>query len=299
MTNRNPASSYGNSSDVSKEILARVNAHADRSLDRIFADIDDLLNDDLDNPTPSDPQDYHHPYQFHSNNSPQYPHEPVLPNSPAAKQPESDRQYPPQSHFEPPTPPQNPPEPSIQEPAPKKTSFPLWMKALLGIGITAVAASSLLLWLINTQKIALPKSFNLSWLPFQSSSSISADDAKFAEYMRKSIAKIDAANSRTATDNTVANPITNSISQPNNTASSSPGSIASTIPATIPVSLIKILPGGDRPGAEFEVKGKVQKVYAGEKIADSNWSLVTVAKGEVIVKKVSGEIRSVYVGQKF
>jgi hypothetical protein len=308
MTNRNPASSYSQSSDVSKEILARVNAHADRSLDRVFADIEELLSGDLSDPVQPPPANHPSPYQANTSDSPYYPTEPVLPHHPTPDKQEYDRQYPPQSDFHPPTPPRdrNSPPTTMRDrsqtavPSSQKKSLPLWIKALLGIGLTSVALSSLLLWLINTRKIDLPKNFDFSWLPFPSKSAISPDDAQFAEYMRKSIAKIEAANSPSATNNAPTNPATNFNSQPKtDISSSSPGVVTSTTPATIPVSLLKILPGGDRPGAEFEIQGKVQKVYVGEKISNSNWSLVTVAQGEVIVKKISGEIRSIYVGQKF
>jgi hypothetical protein len=309
MTNRNPASPYSQSSDLSKEIISRVSAHADRSLDRIFADIDNLLDGD-DNPSPQQPPTGY-PYTNDRRATPD-PDAPVLPAAPLRSEiPTPDRSsgalnepspYSSPSGFRPSTPPeaqdypQTQPQPRSKS-SPRKKFLPVWSKLLLGIGITSVALSGGLLWLINERKIELPKNIDLSWVPFQSKSSISPDDAKFAEYMRKSIAKIDAANQSATSNNQATNsPSSSSAPFVNNSAT---GVITSTTPATIPVTLLNILAEGNRQGAAFEIEGKVQKVYVGEKIANSNWSLVTVAKGEVIVKKVSGEIRSIYLGQKF
>ena len=47
MTNQNPASTNTQSIKLSQEILSKVNAHADRTVDRLFADIDELLSGDL------------------------------------------------------------------------------------------------------------------------------------------------------------------------------------------------------------------------------------------------------------
>jgi hypothetical protein len=188
-----------------------------------------------------------------------------------------------------------------------KKITPLWMKIFLSIGVGAVGLSTLLFWAIDKHKIAIPKS--LDFLPFGAQSSISQDDAKFADYMRKSIAKIDRANT-TATPATpaadtavpaapAAAPTTATAAAP--IAASEPGTIASTNQAsnTPGVTLMKILPGGDRPGAQFELQGKLEIIRVSEKIGVSDWTLVTVAKGEAIVKKSSGEIRSIYIGQKF
>jgi hypothetical protein len=49
MTSQNPVSPDSQNSQLDRDTLAKVNAHADRSMDRLFADIDELLSGDLDN----------------------------------------------------------------------------------------------------------------------------------------------------------------------------------------------------------------------------------------------------------
>ncbi len=301
MTNQNPASSNPQSAKLSQEILSKVNAHADRSIDRLFADIDELLSGDLsgDIPPASTQQQY------------RYPPASGRPNQRIAdthRQQPQPQQYLPQGDFTPPPetvePPQQPQQPQAKPKRQKPQSMPLWMKAFLGIGVTSIALSSLLLWLINEHKIHLPKNMDVSWLPFMSQSQISSDDAKFAEYMRKSISKIESANTQAnsapAQTNTATSPAP--VTSPTSPIAANPG-VITTKPdpaaSQIPISLIKTLPTGDRPGAIFEINSQTQTVYAGDKIGKSDWSLLTVAKGEVIVKKVGGVIRSIYVGQKF
>jgi hypothetical protein len=311
MTNQNPASSNPQSAKLSQEILSKVNAHADRSIDRLFADIDELLSGDLsgDIPPASTQQQYRYPPSGASGRQ----HQRIADTQRQQPQPQ---QYLPQGDFTPPPETVEPPQPQQPQQPPqakpkrqKPQSMPLWMKAFLGIGVTSIALSSLLLWLINEHKIQLPKNMDVSWLPFMSQSQISSDDAKFAEYMRKSISKIESANTQA---NSAPAP-TNAAPAPENAAPTAVNSPTSTISANpgvitikpdpaasqIPISLIKTLPTGDRPGAIFEINSQAQTVYAGDKIGKSDWSLLTVAKGEVIVKKVGGVIRSIYVGQKF
>ncbi len=300
MTDRNPASSNSQSTKLSQEIIAQVNTDADRSLDRLFADIDEVLSDDLAGDIPP------------ASTQPQYPagshrhHQQIA--DPQTQQPQTQQYLPPGNVTPPPQtiePPQQPQQPAPSKPKRQKSqSTPLWMKAFLGIGVTSIAISSLLLWLMSQHKIALPKNVDMSWLPFQSQSQISPDDAKFAEYMRKSIAKIEAANTQTnsnpAQNNAVTNPAT--INSPTNSAAN-PGDIStpadSANVAQIPISLIKTLPTGDRPGAIFETNNQTQTVYVGDKIGKGDWSLLTVTKSEVIVKKIGGVIRSISIGQKF
>jgi hypothetical protein len=295
MTNQNPASSNPQSAKLSQEILSKVNAHADRSIDRLFADIDELLSDDLsgDIPPASTQQQYRYPAASSRQHQPS-----------ANTHRQQPQQYLPQGDFPPPPetvePPQQP-QPQQPQAKPKRQkpqSMPLWMRAFLGIGAASIALSSLLLWLINEHKIHLPKNMDVSWLPFQSQSQISPDDAKFAEYMRKSISKIESANTQAnsapAQTNAVTSPTSSTANPGVITTKADPANVSQ-----IPISLIKTLQIGDRPGAIFEINNQTQTVYAGDKIGKSDWSLLTVAKGEVIVKKVGGVIRSIYVGQKF
>jgi Tfp pilus assembly protein PilP len=55
---------------------------------------------------------------------------------------------------------------------------------------------------------------------------------------------------------------------------------------------------GDRSAALFEVNGTTQRINVGEAIGASGWTLVSVANQEAVVRR-NGEVRSVYVGQKF
>jgi hypothetical protein len=300
MTNQNPAAPQSQSPQGAasgqqhRDILAKVNAHADRSIDRLLADIDELLGDDLANDTHSSPAE-HSAQRHHSTE--QYPH---LQQSPV---------YPPQrsigageaSPLAHPT--------QTATPKPNRT-MPLWLKALLGISITSIAAGSLLTWLVNERKIVLPQTINTSWLPFQSQSQVSPEDAKFADYMRKSMSKIDAGTQTTLATN-LPNPTT-SIVAPTPTSQAAPvatkptGTIVTTTAPVAPtavkakISLIKTLfQTGNRPSAIFEVDRQSKIVNVGQTIGTSNWSLLSVAKGEVTIKRKGGEIRSVNVGQKF
>ncbi len=314
MTNQNPASSNPQSTKLSQEILAKVNAHADRSIDRLFTDIDELLSGDLSSDIPfADGRDTAQANQTGTNQQ-RYRY-PAATNRSTPRMADIQTQQPQYRQYQPPqtevTPPSQPDEPHQPQPSqPKRQNqnhSPLWMKAFLSIGIVSIALSSLLLWLINERKITLPKNIDTSWLPFQSQSQISSDDAKFAEYMRKSIAKIESANTQANSATVPSNAATKSttVDSPSPTipVATNPGVVTTTAnptnATTPPISLLKTLQTGDRPGAIFEINRQTQTIYAGEKIGTSDWSLLTVAKGEVIVKKAGGVIRSIYVGQKF
>ncbi len=72
-------------------------------------------------------------------------------------------------------------------------------------------------------------------------------------------------------------------------------------PTAVPASsqvLVGILELGDRSAALFEIDGVPQRVYIGERIANSGWSLVSVANGEATVRR-NGEVRSIFIGQQF
>ena len=293
MTNQNPAVPQSPSPQDrlrQSDILAKVNAHADRSLDRLFADIDELLGDDTtDTHSLSVQPSQHIQYSTEPSRTEYYPNQPQLPSQ--------------SSYY--------PPQPSIDSspaatPKPKQR-LPLWLKAFLGIGVTSIAVGGTLLWLVNERKIALPQNIDTSWLPFQSQPQISPEDAKFADYLRKSISKIDATTPVTSVPNTVnsANSSTARTTQAAPLALTPTGSVATAVPITAsptiatPISLVKTLPDRNRPGAIFEIDRQSQTVNIGQQIGTSNWSLLTVAKGEVIVKRKGGEIRSIYLGQKF
>lgn len=63
-------------------------------------------------------------------------------------------------------------------------------------------------------------------------------------------------------------------------------------------ALVGVLEMGDRSFALFEVDGVTRRFGIGETIGASGWALVDIKNQEAIVRR-NGEVRSVYVGQKF
>lgn len=61
-------------------------------------------------------------------------------------------------------------------------------------------------------------------------------------------------------------------------------------------TLVGLLELGDRSAALFEVGGVARRVYIGETIGSSEWTLVKIGKGEAVIRR-GGEVRSIYVGQ--
>jgi hypothetical protein len=62
--------------------------------------------------------------------------------------------------------------------------------------------------------------------------------------------------------------------------------------------LVGVMQLGDRSAALFEIDGVTQRIYIGESIGGSGWTLVSISNQEAIVRR-NGEVRSVYVGQQF
>lgn len=62
--------------------------------------------------------------------------------------------------------------------------------------------------------------------------------------------------------------------------------------------LVGLLELGDRSAALFEINGTAQRLELGETIGSSGWTLVSVSNQEAIIRR-NGEVRSVYVGQRF
>ncbi|MDB9528946.1 hypothetical protein PN498_23335 [Oscillatoria sp. CS-180] len=65
-----------------------------------------------------------------------------------------------------------------------------------------------------------------------------------------------------------------------------------------PHTLLGVLELGDRSAALFEIDGVPQRVYIGERVGSSDWSLVSVANEEAVIRR-NGEVRSLYIGQRF
>jgi hypothetical protein len=77
--------------------------------------------------------------------------------------------------------------------------------------------------------------------------------------------------------------------------------VAPTIPNIGPETkstLVGVLESGNSSAALFDVNGITQRIRAGEGIGSSGWSLVSVANKEAVIRR-NGEVKSVYVGQKF
>lgn len=68
-------------------------------------------------------------------------------------------------------------------------------------------------------------------------------------------------------------------------------------PAVVHV-LVGLLELGERSAALFEIDGVSQRVYIGEPIGSSGWSLVSVSSDEARIRR-NGEVRSIYIGQRF
>ncbi len=282
MTNQNPASSQ----PLDRDLLTKLNAHADRSLDRLFIDIDELLSGDLEAEQQSAQPNYS-----------------ALSATNYRTETESDRQYnqayiPQSDRFSPQlTVELDPPQPSKAKPKKAARRVPFWLKAVLGVGVGSIAVGSSLVWLVTERKITIPQNIDTSWLPFQSKPQVSPEDAKFADYMRKSISKIESTNLATTAAIQLPNPAPTAA--PFNPAIAT-APIAAT-PATIekPVSLVKIIQNSKYPTAIFQIDKNNQIIKVGQKIGTSNWSLVNISKSEVTIKRKGGEIRSIKIGQKF
>jgi hypothetical protein len=55
---------------------------------------------------------------------------------------------------------------------------------------------------------------------------------------------------------------------------------------------------GDRSAGLFEINGVARRIRIGQTIGSSGWTLVEVKDGEAIIRR-NGEVRSIFVGQKF
>ena len=77
--------------------------------------------------------------------------------------------------------------------------------------------------------------------------------------------------------------------------------IETVVPSEIKVpinTLVGILELGERSAALFEIDGVARRIYVGENIGGSGWTLVEVVNQEAVVRR-NGEVRSVFVGQQF
>ncbi len=63
-------------------------------------------------------------------------------------------------------------------------------------------------------------------------------------------------------------------------------------------ALVGILNLGSRSAALFNIDGSSQRAYVGDRIGVSKWTLVSVNGQDVVVRR-DGEVRSIYIGQRF
>jgi hypothetical protein len=63
-------------------------------------------------------------------------------------------------------------------------------------------------------------------------------------------------------------------------------------------TLVGLLELGDNSAALFDIGGVTQRIQVGQGIGSSGWALVNVANQEAMIRR-NGEVRSIYVGQKF
>lgn len=77
-----------------------------------------------------------------------------------------------------------------------------------------------------------------------------------------------------------------------------PAAVAASSAPTSAHTLVGILELGDRSAALFEVDGVARRIYVGESIGASGWTLAEIKNQEAVIRK-GGDVRSVFVGQKF
>jgi len=67
---------------------------------------------------------------------------------------------------------------------------------------------------------------------------------------------------------------------------------------TSELALVGVLNLGSRSAALFDIDGTSQRAYVGDRIGLSDWTLVSVNGQDVVIRR-DGEVRSVYIGQRF
>ena len=91
---------------------------------------------------------------------------------------------------------------------------------------------------------------------------------------------------------------TNSASR---SVAAAPTNAAAAITDVTPTSehvLVGVLNLGSRSAALFDIEGSSQRAYVGDRIGLSSWNLVSINGQDVVIRR-DGEVRSVYIGQKF
>jgi hypothetical protein len=261
MSQNSPDSSSDNNS---KNIPKVVGDHADRLMDSLFADIEDLLSGD------SHPRAKSSPTIIGEQPNPEIherqPAGPSLRNSTAYQPPALESNT------------------AINKP-PQKGN---WKKILLGLGLAAITAGAGIWWLAKERKINLE-----ALLP----SDASKADIQFADYLHRSLGKIGGSNEQLPPANQSLQPTLPTAPANNPSSVISSATPASPVIGSSFTRVIKSQP----PTAEFVIDGNVQQLNVGDKIGKSGWTLGTVTGAldtEVIIKR-NGELRTLKAGQQF
>lgn len=271
-----------NGSDSPKSISKVVGQHADRVMDGLFSEIEDLLSGDLQEQQP--PKLNAATKAPHNLESNRQPVPQGLPEQAAPAQ-RPIREYPSGGITSP-----GAALPPAQPAAPQAPATRRWPKWLAVGGGLAVCLGGGLWWLQSQGKIDLT-ALGRGESPIVLSNN---SDVKFSEYLRNSLTKIDSNNSVASTGGTqvsIPNP-------PSATTGAAPAAIGSPAPA-IDATLVKIVPGNP-PIVEFMIGGQVQQFKGGDQVANSGWivtNVINTVDNEVILKR-NGESRSLKLNDK-
>jgi hypothetical protein len=257
-----------NGSDSPKSISKVVGQHADRVMDGLFSEIEDLLSGDLQE---QQPPKLNAATKASHNLEPN--RQPVSPAQPAQSAP---------ANRSPVT--ALPPGQSVAPPAARR--WPKWLA--IGGGISLCCGGGL--WLLQSQgKIDLT-ALGRGESPIVLSKNA---DVKFSEYLRNSLTKIDS-------NSPVASAGGTQVSIPNPPTATGAAPVATVSPApVIDATLVKIVPGSP-PTVEFIIGGQVQQFKGGDQIANSGWivtNVINTVDNEVILKR-NGESRSLKLNDK-
>jgi hypothetical protein len=281
-----------------ERVSSAANAHADKVMDELFADIEELLSGDLSVPHPN-----------RGNTATANKAIPARTTSAAAAAAAAsavkstlDRDW--QRDLDDSEGIDNDegaqiPSPAVANdpaavPTPSKNRRPptqILMRVLITIAILTAGISGGLWWLLSTHKLNVNNldRYHLGWLKgYFQSQSVPPDDSRFAEYLRRALDKADRQPKPNVPTPAATNP---SVLAPTEL----PDPNASMTPARN--ALAKINTTGV-PSAIVETDGKSQTFRVGDLIGDTGWKVVAIAKNEVTVKRGS-EVKSLFIGQKF
>lgn len=256
--------------DNQKNIANVVGKHADRVMDGLFSEIEDLLSGDLQEKSPPGSLSAAAPMAARKT-APRLPTEegPIYQQQPLAQTPGTGIAAP------------------APVPAPTKTGGGFWKKLLAGTGILVLLGGGGLWWLQKQGKIDLSAITALG--------SGNNSDAQFSDYLHRSFTKIEG---NTSAVPTVPSAVEPAIPNPPAESSAVPAPTAAAA-ASVNASFLKIV-AGTPPLAEFSIDGKPQQLKSGDLIGTSGWTVGSVSitgDNEVIVKR-NGEIRSLKTGDK-